>query len=382
MGPRLQLWKRMVCFGLLGGMLLGMAGCGQNAPSSQPAASAPSVPVSLPAPEPEPEPLYPAYLTGAEKTADYPEGQRICAVMVVGDAGARPVSGINTAKIVVEAEVEYNMPRMMFLFEDYTTMPKVGPIRSARDQFFQLLLPSWPLYIHDGPAESTSPVNLMIDAYDFWEFNLDSQRVGGFTYRDPSRVGQMKLEYTEYTDGDRVANIAEKRDIDPHRDYEHPMFHFVPYNEPPRVPEDGRAAYFEVPHPSSYYSVFEYDGEARQYDVYRKNGAGGALYPAVDESDGQQAAFDNVVVLFAAMDLYPNSALPRYDYTSGGGVLFTQGGYEVIIWMKGGPDDPLRLYNIDRSGDQVELNVGRTYINIIRDSKGEDFLESLKGGAG
>ena len=35
----------------------------------------------------------------------------------------------------------------MGLFSDYKNLPQVGPVRSARDQFFQLILPWEMLYL-------------------------------------------------------------------------------------------------------------------------------------------------------------------------------------------------------------------------------------------
>ena len=61
-------------------------------------------------PEATPEPTLPPYeanvLTGEPKGADYPEGQRITAVMVNNIVAARPQRGLSKADILFEIKVE------------------------------------------------------------------------------------------------------------------------------------------------------------------------------------------------------------------------------------------------------------------------------------
>ncbi|WP_394965976.1 DUF3048 domain-containing protein, partial [Candidatus Allofournierella excrementigallinarum] len=92
-------------------------------------------------PEPTPEPYDANVLTGYEKTADYAEGQRITAVMVNNIQTCRPQRGLSEADMLFEIKVEGGITRFMALFTDYNNIPDIGPIRSARDQFFRLVLP-------------------------------------------------------------------------------------------------------------------------------------------------------------------------------------------------------------------------------------------------
>ena len=92
-----------------------------------------------------PEPTLPPYeanvLTGEPKGDDYPEGQRITAVMVNNIVAARPQRGLSKADILFEIKVEGGITRFMPVFTDYKTIGEVGPVRSGRDQFFRLILP-------------------------------------------------------------------------------------------------------------------------------------------------------------------------------------------------------------------------------------------------
>ena len=81
-----------------------------------------STPAASSAAEPEatPEPTLPPYeanvLTGEPKGADYPEGQRITAVMVNNIVAARPQRGLSKADILFEIKVEGGITRFLLLF--------------------------------------------------------------------------------------------------------------------------------------------------------------------------------------------------------------------------------------------------------------------------
>ena len=72
---------------------------------------------------PVPTPTLPPYeanaLTGEPKGADYPEGQRITAVMVNNIVAARPQRGLSNAQMLVEIKVEGGITRFMAMYNDY-----------------------------------------------------------------------------------------------------------------------------------------------------------------------------------------------------------------------------------------------------------------------
>ena len=148
--------------GKLPGLLKGLAKKGETAASSE-AASDMAV-----TPPPEGEELDPAFgvmpeydadiLTGAERSTN----SRPVAVMVNNIANsqrqnARPQRGIGSADLLIEAKVEGGITRLCAVFSDADSIPEVGPIRSGRDQFLQLLMPWDILYYHDGESIPSSP---------------------------------------------------------------------------------------------------------------------------------------------------------------------------------------------------------------------------------
>lgn len=341
---------------------------------------APPSDAAPPVSDPEPLPLEQAFLTGLEKGADYPENQRICSVMVINDPGARPTRGLSDAKIVVEMTVEYSITRLMGIFENYQTMPTVGPMRSARDQFFQLIIPFQSFYVHDGPSHPSHPVNTMMDQYEYKEYDLGIANA----WRDQGRLSAgYKTEYTEYTDGAHITQKVEQGGFDPARTYNSPIFYFGRYDEAPRVPEEGSIQQFGIVHQPYFRTLFAYNGGSAKYEMNMYNSSRGVVEPYVDENNGQQLSFDNVLVLFAPIDVHPNTApenLPKLDYSMGGGFYFTQGGWERILWTKGAADQPLRLMNIDKSEAPVVVNPGTTYLAVVNHDRAEDFYAGLLNG--
>lgn len=373
--------KKVVSFLLSLTLVMGLAACGKKADSSSAASQEPT-----PEPVAEEKELEVAFLTGLEKDANYPKDKRITAVMVNNIAQARPQRGLSDAKILTEIKVEGGITRFMAMYDDYEEMPEVGPVRSARDQFFQLLIPFWGFYVHDGPNQN-QPTNWMIRDYEYEEFDLQPMYDANLTWRDQGRISAgYSQEHTEYTNGEKITASIKNRDLDTERSYGSPIFSFVPYNEEPRVPEEGAAAEVAIPHSQSYLTYFGYDDALAEYQMSMSNVNSSGMSATVDENNGEQLAFTNLLILFAPMNLYPdpgqaNTGLMQVHYENGGaGYLFTQGHYELVMWRKEGPDKPLVLLSGDKTESPVFLNPGKTYIGVVDDMELEGFYNTLKSG--
>ena len=112
------------------------------AAGEQPAASL----AALPAYDADP-------LTGEAKRSN----GRIVGVMVnnisnTSRLNARPQRGLSSADLLIECKVEGGITRFCAVFHDADSIPEIGPLRSGRDQFLQLLMPYQALYYHDGES--------------------------------------------------------------------------------------------------------------------------------------------------------------------------------------------------------------------------------------
>ena len=88
----------------------------------------------------------------------------------------------------------------------------------------------------------------------------------------------------------------------------------------------------------------------------------------IDQNNDQQLAFDNVVVLFTDIHTYPghtSTDLQFVDYSYGGYGYYIYGGKaERIRWVKGTPQEALRLVQLDGS-TPYEINCGKTYLAVV-----------------
>lgn len=117
------------------------------------------------------------------------------AVMIDNQVGARQQSGIYQADIVYETLVEGGITRYMPIF--WQNKPeKIGPIRSARVYYIELLEQYDALYMHIGEAKYTN--NPKTDAYSIlkqWGIKTISNMA--YFWRDNQRVAPHNA-YTSY----------------------------------------------------------------------------------------------------------------------------------------------------------------------------------------
>ena len=150
--------------------------------------------------------LLPAYdadpLTGeARKSTGRMVGVMVNNIANSEKQNARPQRGIGSADLLIESKVEGGITRLCAVFRDADTIPEVGPLRSGRDQFLQLLMPHQALYYHDGESIFCTQ---FINVYDYSGLNI-----GGKSYfntpvhphvahRD-NRGRNVAYEHTEFT---------------------------------------------------------------------------------------------------------------------------------------------------------------------------------------
>ena len=334
-----------------------------DAQTSQPASSS----------EPEEPPYNPDPLTGLENVGQYVDGQRFVAVMVNNISNnaandARPQWGLSEADVLVESKVEGGITRFMALYPNVENLPEqIGPVRSARHQFFQLILPWQALYVHIGESTVQSEYRTNYEYGDL-DINLDRYSFP----RDQARLATgVGSEHTAYTNSELLTEIIEKNDIDTEREYGSTLFNFRNYNLEPRTLEGHSAVSIDVVHSSTYRTYFEYDASSGKYLMSQYSARTGQISPSVDANNNEQLAFDNVILVLADIETHPNYVGNSYDiqdvdYSSGGvGYYFYGGRVESIRWQKPTPQSVMTF--TDGAGHEipVEINPGKTYLGIV-----------------
>ncbi len=127
--------------------------------------------------------------------------------------------------------MEGGITRFCAVFHDADSIPEVGPLRSGRDQFLQLLMPCQALYYHDGESAACTK---FISVYNYSGLNI-----GGKSYfntpthphvahRD-SRGRNVAYEHTEFTSGKEIRQAASNAGIGLKYDYDTTFFRFADY---------------------------------------------------------------------------------------------------------------------------------------------------------
>lgn len=308
-------------------------------------------------------------LTGEEQSVDYPYGNRPVAVMVnnmMDDTSYQiswPQKGLSDADVVFEMETEGGITRYMALFRDWTKIPVVGPIRSARDQFVQMMIPYGSLYVHDGASTYAKD---MLANYSYSQKDLTPNL--GIAFRDESLIGQRAYEHTEFTSGELITDAIQSGKYEINTQ-EEPMnlFHWVKYDEPARVLDGVDVSEVEWRFSNSYAAKIKYDPQTNKYTKEHINLYRNFSRPLIDANYGERPVeFDNVLVLWTQIDKYPDGVLSDVSLEWGGvGYYFNGGKVEKVRWLKGMPHEPLRIVSLDGTETDVEINVGKSYIAVV-----------------
>ena len=241
---------------------------GSAASSESTEAAAPDAGAASEAPAESADSGLPAYnadpLTGEPRRSN----GRMVGVMVNNISNtqrqnARPQRGLDSADLLIESKVEGGITRFCAVYYDANAIPEVGPLRSGRDQFLQLLMPWQALYYHDGES---APCTKFINVYNYSGLNI-----GGKSYfntpthphvahRD-SRGRDVAYEHTEFTSGKEIRQAASNAGIGLKYDYDATFFRFADYRTGEENAMAGASSgkAVSITHSDHYKTRFRYD---------------------------------------------------------------------------------------------------------------------------
>ena len=330
-----------------------------------------------PAEEAAPEPYNVNPLTGLADLTDEEIGTRPVAVMINNHPNSYPQLNISQADVIFEVVVEHTLTRFMALFASYLDVPNLCSVRSYRYYFPAISNGFDAFYIHWG--EDTT----MMDYYR--ELNLDSYDGISNTYlfgRDQNRLDAgYDLEHTSTFYGtmlpDQLYADGKRTELD--EDHQGLAFNFVPYGTV-RVPGDIPCNFIDIQF-GEQTGQFTYDPEQKLYLKYANQKS------QIDGITDEQLAFDNVLILYTWItDREGDEGDRKWLDTFGVGSEFargyyiSQGTYQEITWYRENESDRFHFY--DLSGNEIQLNRGKTYIAFtyfdsaeLSDTVPEGYLE-------
>lgn len=276
-------------------------------------------------------------------------------ISVENHPDARPQWGLCSSDAVMEMVAEGGITRMLLMYADKSRIPeKVGPVRSARHYFVELVSGFDAIFVHWGGS-----------TYAYKEFSkgycdhLDGKSISDCFYRDNSRY--VDMEHTGYTKGSAIVEAIENREIRTTLDdgYASPF----KFNETAEKLSENTCTECSISYSGSYNYTFTYDADEKLY-YSSLNGS------PFSDSDGNQQNFTNLIIIYTTItDLNDAKSRVTFDLDSGSGVYVSNGTYKSITWEKGDATDMLKFYNED--GSELSLNPGRSYIGILGTSRAE-----------
>lgn len=284
-------------------------------------------------------------LTGIEKDDD--RNNRVVSVMVNNHPNARPQSGLSKADIVFEMLTEGNVTRFLALYQ--SELPEVvGPVRSAREYYFNLANDYNALYVYHG---ADGFINDMIKTGGTDFINGSSHDNDGILFK---RESFRKAPHNSYLQFDAVYNAAKQKGYETTAN-DQPM----PFlNEEGLSEIQGEAAdQVEIAYSNNPRDLitYDYDEEEAVYNRY----IGGVQMVEYTTEEPIQA--DNILIVEADHQVIDKQGRREIDLQSGGDAyLLQEGKMQTVEWENRNG----RIIPVE-NGNPVGLVPGKTWINIL-----------------
>lgn len=286
--------------------------------------------------------------------------RRPVAVMINNHGEARPQSGLNSADIVYETNVESGITRYMAIF--WSEAPaKVGPIRSARQNYIEWLSELDALYIHDGCAESTDPkVNACGNIHSY---NIkDISTIGAWRWND----GRRYAPHNEYSSITNAWEYAKKMSWN-----NFPTVKSWSFKNDADLKDRGEKSKVSVTfherlqNGGAYNAIWTYDSKTNSY--LKQTGG----QPDLDQETNTQIYAKNLVIQEVNMSsTYDEKGHIILDVIGSGKATFLiDGKVTEGTWRKISRTD--RTTYLASDGKEVEFNRGRIWISAVPRSEGK-----------
>ena len=338
-----------------------------------------------------------SYLTGKQVPVSIGR-KRPVGLMIENDSDAvKWQRGTSAADIMYEAMVEGGITRLEGFFEDYKDVSMIMPIRSCRPYYVYYAMEFNAFYGHFGQVIYAVPL-LQISGADLagLPYGEDGQN---YTLHDASSAYVRDHEGVTgiYTNYDLLQKaIADAGWNTNYSDNYHGHYRFAADGEEVNLTGGQnfgvQVANVVKPGFSYNYPRFDYNYEDKLY--YRSEfGA-----PQIDQLNGQQLAYKNIIIQECPSTMFDDHYLwtdPAINGESGNGWFITNGIAERITWRKENWswEDPVQVtissalisfdmrpcdFNItryyDMDGNEITLNQGKTFVEIVRTQDAENVV--------
>ncbi|UJL47251.1 DUF3048 domain-containing protein [Virgibacillus sp. NKC19-16] len=289
-------------------------------------------------------------LTGIE--TDKKVNDRIVSVMVNNHDSARPQSGLSKADIVFEILAEGNITRLLAFYQ--SEMPKVvGPVRSAREYYFELANSYNALYVYHGAA---NVVNDMIEDRGIEHLDGSIYDNNGTLFK---RESFREAPHNSYLQFAGVYDYASQKGYETTASYD--PLPFLGEGEVRELPGDA-ANHVEIVYSNNPMQIveFSYDENSETYTRYNDR------EQTVDLNSSDPIEVDNVFIIETEHEVIDDTGRRAIDLESGGnGYLIQKGQIQEVQWdNQDGRIIPVK--------DEVPVGFvpGKTWVNVVPTSPG------------
>jgi len=350
-------WRKIGCFVLAIVMGLMIVGCGKKeANSVKTDLSGLGVISQWTALDAVPVPKSQNLLTGVGDLSQEAIGKRPVAVMINNVEPALPQYGITQADVIFEIPVEGDLTRLMALYADYTKVPDICAIRSCRYYYPAIAKGFDAFYVHWGmdPSVTGYVDSLNMNRYD------GNANTGGLFARDTARKkAGYATEHTGYFKGTQFASVAQSSGVrlELLDSKTGTAFKFCDMGTVKTLA--GEACNVLNVGFGAARATLTYNAETGTYfkDINGK--------AHVDGKTGEQLSFTNVFVLETSISVRDEVGHKKLDWAGSSntkGYYISNGVVQKIRWSKANGNESSYLKVYDESGNELEINRGKSYI--------------------
>lgn len=264
------------------------------------------------------------------------------AVMIENHPDARPVSGLSKASIVIEAPVEGGITRYLAFFAASTTLPQIGPVRSARPYYVDWA-DGWnaPYFHVGGSPDALEKISGLAGFVDVNEFAQ-----GNSFWRDNTRSAPHNV----YTKNELMDAVIAKKDA---ASSTAPVaWHF---QDAASSTDRGTVDEIRIPYGGAFNVRWDFDPERGVY--------GRSLSGIVQKDrDGSVIEAENIIVMKTEQQVLDSTGRLRIRTTGSGEAVAYRDGKRFVLRWRRSAGEPIRFESTD--GTEFLFTRGRTWIEV------------------
>lgn len=276
---------------------------------------------------------------GSEEIAN----RRPIAIMIENSSESIPVqTNVCNADIVYETETEGGITRLMAVYQDISSLEKIGNVRSARYDFIDLAMGHNAIYVHCGQDPHYAKPHLE----DIDDLSIDTGSQGAVRIQNG-----LASWHTLYSIGGELwSNIKGKFDTT-----QSDVTAWQNFTDEKLSLDGGSAIDVSIPFPTTT-TKFKYDdttglytrmvGDSEHTDYFTK----------------EKTHVKNVFILLTDMGYFPKEGRRDIDLDAGEGYYITNGTMKEIKWSKGDAQNAIKF--TDKDGAEIKVSAGNSWVCI------------------